>query len=340
MKPMPPILTHWLMSNAAQQLQPAWLELERNGSHIIAVGGAWEHYFSSFPHVGKEASDTCDVLLGMLPMDDAFDLPQVELKAGKYTDILALRDGNADWILFCDVTHKTKLIQSYQQVSNDLILKQDQLQRTLNRYVGSEVVRRDIEGDLSINAKGERRVISTLFTDIRGFTPFNERHDAQVVIETLNDYMVCMLDPILNQAGMIDKITGDGAMAVFGVLDSNKTCTDDAFSAAKNILKSVHELNQRRQQQGLEELGVGIGIATGEAVLGMLGTHHRRCFTAIGPHVNRAARLESNAPMSQILLDEESYQAIHQPNDCLPMVVGLKGIGEIQAYRWSYQAKA
>jgi len=340
MNALPSILADTLTKNATQQWQPAWLELEKNGCNILGVGGAWEHYFRVSPALGRDASEACEILMGMLPLMDDFELPQVQVLDVYYTDVLALRGEDSDWILFCDVTEQTEQLQRYQQISNDLVLLQGDHQRTLNRYVGSEVVRRDARGDLSINAKGERRVISTLFTDIRGFTPFNESHDAQVVIETLNEYMTCMLDPILNQAGMIDKITGDGAMAVFGVLDSKHACTEDAFRAGQEILKAVHYLNTERQKQGLEQLGVGVGIATGEAVLGMLGTHHRRCFTAIGPHVNRAARLESNAPAGEILLDEDSYVALHQPADCLQIDVHLKGIGEMKSYVWRHKAAA
>ena len=331
---MPKILEKRLTLNATQRFQPAWLQLTKGGADILMVGGAWQHYFDVSPDLGTDASEAYEVLMGMLPLEDDFELPQIQLVDGKYTDVIALCGNDSDWLLFCDVSAETEQFQKYQQIANDLLLLQGQHQRTLNRYVGSEVVRRDAEGDLSINAKAERRVISTLFTDIRGFTPFNESHDAQVVIETLNEYMTCMLDPILNQAGMIDKITGDGAMAVFGILDSEHGCIDDAFVAGKQILKAVQTLNEQRQKQGLEQLGVGVGIASGEAVLGMLGTHHRRCFTAIGPHVNRAARLESNAPAGDILLDGDSYLALQQPIDCVPMTLNLKGIGDTCVYVW------
>jgi len=331
---MPGILEKHLATNAAQTLQPAWFQLEKNGAHIVAVGGFFEHYFPRGIALGSDASEVCELFLGMLPLTDDFELPQVQLADEQYTDVIALRGADADWILFCDVTEQTQQFQKYQQASNDLILLQGQLQRTLNRYVGSEVVRRDVAGDLSLDAKGERRVISTLFTDIRGFTPFNESHDAREVMQILNEYMTCMLNPILNQAGMIDKITGDGAMAVFGVLESKHGCTEDAFVAGKEILKAVQRFNALRQRQGLETLGVGVGIATGEAVLGMLGTHDRRCFTAIGQHVNRAARLESNAPAGEILLDEDSYRALNQPADCVLKTVYLKGIGDMEVYAW------
>lgn len=336
MSDIPQILARHLASHATQKFQPAWLKLEKNGTHILEVGGAWKHYFHACPELGRDASEICDVLLGMLPLLDNFELPQMQLMDEKYTNLFAVCGENADWLLFCDVTEETRILQRHQQVSNELVLLQGQLNRTLTRYVGSEVAKRDDAGDLTVSGKGERRMISTLFTDIRGFTPFNERHDAQVVIETLNAYMDCMLPPILNEAGMIDKITGDGAMALFGVLPSQQHHIQHAFLAAQQILNHVDRLNKKRQRNGLEALGVGVGIATGEAVLGMLGTHDRRCFTAIGTHVNRAARLESHAHAGEILLDNDSYVALMKPVDCSLVRLDLKGIGETTAYSWKY----
>ncbi|MDQ6973340.1 MAG: adenylate/guanylate cyclase domain-containing protein, partial [Mariprofundaceae bacterium] len=310
---IPTIISYHLADHAIQSLQAAWIKVEKNGVSVLDVGGAWMHYFEEMPTLGHDVSQLCDALLGMFPLVENFNLPEMQLTEHQYTNIIGISDETFDWLLLCDVTKQTQQLQRYQQASNELVLLQGQLNRTLARYVGTEVVKRDADGILSAHAKAERRMVTTLFTDIRSFTPFNEKYDAQIVMETLNEYMDCMLNPILDEAGMIDKITGDGAMAIFGVLASTQGHTHHAFLAAKNILHHTAKLNQQRTLEGLETLGVSVGIATGEAVLGMLGTHNRRCFTAIGPHVNRAARLESHALAGEILLDQESYEALRQP---------------------------
>jgi len=329
---IPNIIFRTIAENSFQALAPAWFEIKTNSEKILNVGGAWQHYFLEQPLAGQDVSQACEMLIGMLPLTNNFELPQMQLLENYYTDIFAIHDTNSDWILFCDVTENTKQLQTYQQTSNDLILIKDRLNRTLNRFVGQEVSERVGKGELKFDAAGERREISTLFVDIRGFTPFNECNDAQVVMQTLNVYMNGMLEPVMQNAGLVDKIIGDGVMAVFGVLPSQHHHASDAFSAAKQIQDAVATLNQQRQQAGQDILGVGVGIATGEAVLGILGSHERRAFTAIGRHVNLAARLESNARKGEILVDKTTYLALSNPMELNPVTLTLKGIGETQAY--------
>ena len=259
-------------------------------------------------------------------------MPQIQLVNDCYTDISTIHEHGREWLLFCDVTENTLQIQRYQQTSNEFVLLKAKLDQTLARYVGQEVVERATSGALQFDVDGERKRISTLFVDIRGFTPFNETHDAQVVMQTLNAYMDCMLTPILEKNGMVDKIIGDGVMAVFGVLESEKNSAQNAFSAATNILQRTVQLNQQRKLLNLEQLGIGIGIATGDAVLGILGSHDRRAFTAIGRHVNLAARLESNAQVGEILIDEESHHELGQSATFSSITLTLKGIGETDVF--------
>ncbi|MDQ6976797.1 MAG: adenylate/guanylate cyclase domain-containing protein, partial [Ghiorsea sp.] len=210
MNHLPTTLFQYLANHSIQQLEPAWLKLEKHSDIIIDLGGTWQHYSPQIPQTGQSATTIFDVLLGMLPIHESFELPQVQLQNEQYTDIFAIQDNGCDWLLFCDVTQNTLQLQQYQQVSNDLILLKAQMKQTLHRYIGHEVVARIEQGEMLLDAAGERKNISTLFVDIRGFTPFNERHDAQIVMQTLNDYMNCMLPPIMQHHGMIDKIMGDG----------------------------------------------------------------------------------------------------------------------------------
>ncbi len=336
MNKLPELLYQHIASHHIKQLELAWLKISPNSEEIISVGGAWQHYFQRLPVSGDSISDICEPLLGMLPFTKDFELPQMQLSEGQYTDISAVKDEECDWLLFCDVTEHTKQLQQYQQASNDLVLLKGELNRTLDRYVGHHVAERVAQGKLQLNLAGERREVSTLFVDIRGFTPFNESHDAQIVMQTLNEYMDGMLAPVLSKDGMVDKIIGDGAMALFGVLDSKYSNAQAAFFAAQDMLKNIATLNKHRQQQGLVQLGIGIGIATGDAVLGMLGSHDRRCFTAIGRHVNVAARLESKACAGEILVDLETYRRLENSDEFVLRRLFLKGIGEVDGYAYGF----
>ncbi|MDQ6990691.1 MAG: adenylate/guanylate cyclase domain-containing protein [Mariprofundaceae bacterium] len=326
-----PLYQH-IASHTIQQLEPAWLQLEKGSERIIQVGGAWQYYCQQMPQAGQQASDVFDVLIAMLPISESFELPQVQLQDGKYTDIFGLCEPHHDWLLFCDVTQNTLNIQQYHQISNDFILLKAQMKQTLHRYIGHEVSERIAQGEMQLDAAGERKTIATLFVDIRGFTPFNERHDAQMVMQTLNDYMNGMLPAILQHHGMVDKIMGDGVMAVFGVLPSENHCCLDAFHSAKQIIQAIYTLNQHRLSSGLEQLGIGVGIASGEAVLGILGSHERRAFTAIGRHVNLAARLESNARVGEILIDKTVHQTLGQSHAFTAVTLTLKGIGQSDVF--------
>lgn len=335
MNKLPGVLYQHIASHHIKQLEPAWLKVRSSSEEILAVGGAWQHYLPRLPVASDRVSDVCEPLLGMLPCTENFELPHMQLSEDHYTDIAAIKDETCDWLLFCDVTEHVKQLQQYQQASNDLVLLKGELNRTLDRYVGHHVAERVAQGKMQLNLAGERRRISTLFVDIRGFTPFNESHDAQLVMQTLNNYMDGMLAPILSKDGMVDKIIGDGVMAIFGVLDSKYSGVESAFSAAQSMIKNIYALNEKRQEQGLEQLGIGVGIATGDAVLGMLGSHDRRCFTAIGKHVNVAARLESKAGTGEILVDSETYHNLNTCDGFSLRRLSLKGIGEVDTYVYS-----
>ena len=313
-------------------LSPAWIELEIGTERIKSLGGSWSNYFSQAPSIGDDISNSCVMLQGMLPLQEDFELPHMQILDDKYTDILAFHDEHADWLILLDVTDHVLQLQQYQQAANELHLLKDQLHRTLGRYVGEQVASKAIKGELTFNADGERKVISTLFVDIRGFTTYNEKVDAQEVMNTLNAYMNCMLEPILANHGLVDKIMGDGVMAVFGLLESDKNSVEDAYLAGLGIQERIRMLNKERGNAHQEVLGVGVGIATGDAVLGILGSHERRAFTAIGKHVNLAARLESSARVGEILLDEATLNTLKETPDYQLITLDLKGIGKSHAY--------
>ncbi|MES0371852.1 MAG: adenylate/guanylate cyclase domain-containing protein [Mariprofundaceae bacterium] len=313
-------------------LSPTWIKLAEDGCTIESSGGDCQDCFSTPPRPGDSATELCDALHGLLPFHDSFDLPQIQLKENLHVDIYAVYEKKTAWLIFSDVTDATLQTLRYQQTANDLILLREKQGRVLDRYLGQEVAERVSSGLLQFDTAGERKTIATLFVDIREFTAFNESHDAQVVMHTLNIYMECMLQPILNSSGIIDKITGDGAMAVFGVLPSPTHCSQLAFQAALEIMKRVNELNHQLSLNDLERLEIGIGIGTGDAVLGIIGAHNRRAFTVLGKHVNLASRLEAKAGPGEILMDEMTCKTLNFTDTFSSTDYELKGIGKVKVY--------
>lgn len=325
----PDRINQWLATYHLGNLSPAWVQLEKGAELVQSVGGAWSCYFDNKPELNTDISTYCAVLQGMLPIHEPFELPHMQLMDNQYTDIIALEDETCDWLLFLNVTQSVLELQRYQQAANELHLLKDQLDRTLSRHVGQEIAQLALDGEIQLNTDGERKTISTLFVDIRGFTNYNEKVDAQEVMNTLNAYMHEMLQSILDNHGIIDKIMGDGVMAIFGIANSKNQHVEDAFQAGLTIQQRVQKLNKQRSQNKQEVLGVGVGIATGEAVLGILGSHERRAFTAIGKHVNLAARLESNARAGEILLDKVALTTLKKTPQHHIVNLELKGIGKV-----------
>jgi class 3 adenylate cyclase len=162
--------------------------------------------------------------------------------------------------------------------------------------VSDEVVNVLLAEDRKPDLAGETKVVTVLFSDIRGFTTLSEKLSAHEVVEMLNAYFTRVCEPILAQGGTVDKYIGDAVMAVFG---SPVTYPDHARRAVRAALGMAKEaegfkewMRNRFADRGVAEFGIGVGLFTGEAVIGDIGTPKRKEFTAIGDTVNAASRLE------------------------------------------------
>jgi class 3 adenylate cyclase len=171
------------------------------------------------------------------------------------------------------------------------------MRQVFGRYVSDDVVKVLLADDRKPDLAGEAKVVTVLFSDIRGFTTFSEKLTAHEVVEMLNAYFTRACEHILTQGGTVDKYIGDAVMAVFG---SPVTHPDHAMRAVRAAVGMKHEaeafkawMRERFPDKGLAEFGIGIGLYTGEAVIGDIGTPKRKEFTAIGDTVNAASRLES-----------------------------------------------
>ncbi len=157
---------------------------------------------------------------------------------------------------------------------------------------------------------GKRTQITTLFADIRGFTSFSEKHEPEQLVSVLNRYLGAAIEAILRQEGTIDKFMGDAIMAFFNAPMPQAEHTWRAIQAALGIREATQALYAEMQPEF--RLSFGIGIHTGEAVLGLVGTEKRLDYTAIGDSVNTAKRIQENASNSQILISAAAYQQVAQ----------------------------
>ena len=148
---------------------------------------------------------------------------------------------------------------------------------------------------------GSRNEICAMFTDVRGFTSFSENHTPEEVVETLNHYLDVQTQVIHRHRGNVDKFLGDGIMAIF----IGDQMVVDAIEASIEIQRELAKLNEQRKKQRENVLHVGIGLASGIAVLGSVGSHDRMDFTAIGDTVNLSSRLCGVAGAAEIFVTEE-----------------------------------
>ena len=191
------------------------------------------------------------------------------------------------------------------------------LTQTFTGYVSPEVLKGILSGALAIGKAGQRRHVCVLFSDIRDFTPLSEQLPAERVVELLNRYFDRMSHIIHQHGGLVDKFMGDGMMTLFGVPNPLDCPEQNALDAAREMLQAMQGLNVELRASGLPELRIGIGLHSGEAVIGHVGSQERHEYTAIGDTVNVAARVCDLPKVlgSPIVCTESVARALGFPDD-------------------------
>ena len=164
--------------------------------------------------------------------------------------------------------------------------------RGLERFLPPNVVERVLQGD-PLRLEGERLTVTILFADLRGSTALAERLAPEQVVTVLNTYLRVMAKSVIDAGGILDKFLGDGLMAIFGAMGDASHGAAAATDAALDMRTRLTALNVDRERRGEPVIQFGIGVHTGEVVLGAVGLPERSDYTAIGDTVNTASRMES-----------------------------------------------
>ena len=164
--------------------------------------------------------------------------------------------------------------------------------RGLERFLPPTVVERVIGGD-PLRLEGERQTVTILFADLRGSTALAEKLSPEQTISIMNVYLRVMARSVIDAGGILDKFTGDGLMAIFGAMGDPAYGAPAAARAALAIRSNITALNAERARDGEPVVQFGVGIHTGDVVLGAIGLPERSDYTAIGDAVNTASRMES-----------------------------------------------
>jgi adenylate cyclase len=193
----------------------------------------------------------------------------------------------------------------------------------LERFLSPAISKKITAEAADIRLGGESQRITLLFADVRGFTTMAEQMKPREAVEVLNEFFDRMTKVIFEHDGTLDKYLGDGLMALFGAPFALQNDAEAAVRAAVNMQKSLAELNKT---SGRAPISIGIGIHTGEAVVGFLGTERRMDYTAIGDTVNVASRLTSQAGPDQIVISAATYTQLCREIPCSQLVaMKLKG---------------
>ena len=190
-------------------------------------------------------------------------------------------------------------------------LKKKKILNAFSKYVGKEVLDKITkEGSYELALSSDKKHISVLFVDIRGFTPMSEGLSPIEVVGILNEYLSLTTNSIFKNKGTLDKFIGDATMAIFNAPFELEDYVLASCKTALDIARGSEELNKKLMEKFNRSISYGIGINCGEAVVGNIGCENRMDYTAIGDTVNTAARLESNAKKGQILISKEVYEIV------------------------------
>ena len=185
-------------------------------------------------------------------------------------------------------------------------MKRHKVLKAFRQYVSPEVVEAiGKKGDYELTLGGRRRDIAVLFVDIRGFTPLSESLEPEQVVEVLNEYLALTTKSIFENYGTLDKFVGDATMGVFNSPFDLDDYVYRAVSAAHDIVAGSENIRKKAFEMTGKNVGFGVGVNCGDAVVGNIGCEFRMDYTAIGDTVNTAARLEANAKAGQVLLSQE-----------------------------------
>jgi adenylate cyclase len=209
-------------------------------------------------------------------------------------------------------------------------IAQQSLQRSaLERFLSPEVVEM-VVANPDIRLGGVNQEVTVMFADIRGFTTMSEEMEPSRVVEILNEYFTRVTDVIFDNGGTLDKYIGDAVMAVFGAPISKGNDAAAAVNSAIQIQRLLVELNRDAAAREWPELRVGIGINTGSAIAGNIGSPRRLDYTVVGDAVNTAQRLMTNAAGGQILISESTARKMGKTFD-LERLPELKVKGRSEA---------
>ena len=194
------------------------------------------------------------------------------------------------------------------RTSEDLEKSSELIKKMFGRYLSTEVMNSLLDDPSALELGGERREVTIMMTDLRGFTALSERLKPEQVVQMLNSYFEVMVDVILQYHGTINEIIGDALLVIFGAPQEMSDRAQRAIACAIEMQNAMGKVNVQNSAQRLPELEMGIGLNETEVIVGNIGSSKRSKYAVVGSGVNMTSRIESYTVGGQILVSESVRQ--------------------------------
>jgi adenylate cyclase len=197
-------------------------------------------------------------------------------------------------------------------INYERLQKQAQARSSFERFLPRQVVDQILRSPDEVRLGGVRQKVTALFADVRNFTTLSETSTPELIVNLLNQYFSMVSEIIFKHSGTLDKYIGDGLMALFGAPYASELDAIKAVRAAVEMQRAMVAFNERLRAGNLPPIQIGIGVNTGPAIVGYIGSEARLDYTAIGDTINTASRLEGLAQPSQIVISENTMQSLDE----------------------------
>ncbi len=233
------------------------------------------------------------------------------MKLGAYDYIVKPFDMDDVIMSIQRALEKRQLVIENRRYQQELVRRTVLMRGVLERYVPGAIADEILKDPVRyLRLGGERRPVTVLFADIRGFTRFAEENSAETVVRVLNGFFEGLTKVVFRCGGTFDKYLGDSIMAFYGAPVSYEDDVERALQTAIDMQKTFVRLQRRWPSKEVVSLGLGIGLNTGEAIVGNVGSQQIMDYTVIGDAVNVARRLQDLAGKGEIIIGESTFQLV------------------------------
>jgi PAS domain S-box-containing protein len=211
---------------------------------------------------------------------------------------------------WADISDRKRAEAELDRLAKEVELRNQFIRETFGRYLTEEVVAAVLESPTGLQVGGEKRKVTMMMTDLRGFTSLSERLEPERVVAILNRYLSAMVKVIKEYKGTIDEYIGDAIFVLFGAPVWQEDDAQRAVACAIAMQLAMELVNEQNKEDDLPEIEMGIGLHTGQVVLGNIGSPERMKYGVVGRHVNLTSRIQSYTTGGQILISEATRREL------------------------------